>query len=153
MSGPLNRLLAGLGLDDKLPPIPTVARVAVMPVTVAVPISRTTPNECVCPTCRIFEKEAQASMCPRCTLRGEVRAMNAARRQEHYDSIDRELRERDAMRNRAEHQVRRDAGMIQKYSDRVSLIAQLDEFDCDWRSHYGTIEQAEAAYLRQREPL
>ena len=34
--GPLNRLLGGLGLDDKLPPIPTVKPITVKPVKVDV---------------------------------------------------------------------------------------------------------------------
>ena len=34
MTGPLNRLLAGLGLDDKLPPIETPKRIDVVPVAI-----------------------------------------------------------------------------------------------------------------------
>lgn len=150
--GALSRFLRGCGVDDKLPPIPTVKRIETMPVTVGVPISRNTPRECECPSCRIFEKEAHADMCPKCAIKGEVRSMNAASLRRRYDGIDREIRERDAMLKRAERQVVADANMLKADSDRLTLIAQLDAWDVDWRLHYGTIESAEANYLRDRQP-
>lgn len=146
--GALSRLMRGLGIDDKLAPIAAVKRIDEMPVSVGIPISHATPDECRCPSCRLYEKEAHAPLCPKCTLRAEIRQMNADQRRKHYECIDREVSEREAMRERAEAQVRRDANMIQAYSDRQSLIAQLDEWDSEWRDHYGTIESAECNYLR-----
>lgn len=60
--------------------------------------------------------------------------------------------ERAAMLVRAERQVVVDARMIRAAAERRTLIEQIDEWDPDWRDHYGTIESAEANYLRQREP-
>lgn len=154
--GPLSRLLDGLGMGDKLPPIETPKRVAEMPVTVAVPIGRDTPDECRCPCCHIFEKEAHALRCPRCALQAEVREMNAAELRRRYDSIDRDVAarkpERDAMLERAERQALADAAMLKARADQSTLVAQLDEWDVDWRLHYSTIESAEANYLRERQP-
>lgn len=58
---------------------------------IGVAISRTTPAACVCPTCRIFEKEAAADSCPRCTLIRANRERSAESRRRHFDAVELEL--------------------------------------------------------------
>lgn len=87
------------------------------PRIVGTPVSMATPNECVCPTCKIFECEPGA-MCPRCTLVAANRSREIDEAIAHAEAVHREITERDAMLKRAEGQVIRDARMIQRAAER-----------------------------------
>lgn len=86
-------------------------------VIVGVPVSRATTAACVCPACRTFEKEVDAPMCPRCTLKGGIRAGHSERRRQHLESVTREL-----------------------------LGLRLAKLDPDWTSKFLTMDQAARFY-------
>ena len=89
--GPLTKLFRGMGFDDKLPPIPSVKPVSIVPVRISIPVSRETDESAVCPTCRLFEIESGSEWCPRCTRIAANRAVAAQRQREHDDAVRREI--------------------------------------------------------------
>lgn len=60
---------------------------------------------------------------------------------------------RAGMLARAERQVLADARMIYAASEQRELRDAIEAWDPDWREHYGTIESAEANYLRAFEEV
>jgi hypothetical protein len=120
--GPLARLFRGLGIDDKLPPIQTPKRITEAPVKVGTPISRDTPRELECPTCRVFEIEVGTELCPRCNRIAANRSHAAEREQFRAKSI------------------------------RLEVAARkLDELDPDWPDKFLTTEEAMRFYREELE--
>lgn len=118
--GPLARLMRGLGIDDKVAPIAALKRIDETPVAVSIPVSLSTADECICPTCRIFEIEPETTMCPRCNRKAGIRAVKLDERRRHLESVTREV-----------------------------LALKLDAIDPDWHQRFLTTDAAARFYRKE----
>ena len=84
---------------------------------IGIPVSHATPTECVCPTCRTFERESGAELCPRCTVRAAVRSVKSDDKRRHFEAVSREV-----------------------------LALRLDKLDPDWPQKFLTTDAAANFY-------
>lgn len=83
------------------------------PKVIGVPVGHETPAERICPSCRTFEREAGAELCPRCTLRAGIRSAKNDDKRRHLDSVRREV-----------------------------TALRLDRIDSDWPQKFLTTDEA-----------